>query len=104
MSHQYEKTPAHKRRDYDGNGKLSPAEIAVGVKLVKNANGTGWLRVDPRKRNRPSSIEDGTATKQNAEIDTLKKDNAKKEKENADLVAIVKDMEKRLRKIEGDEK
>ena len=90
---QYDRTPVSRPRNFDGNGKLSPAEKAVGVTVVKNYKGRGWTRNDPRHKNRLATIEDSSVTKQNSEVDKLKK-------ENQDLMLVIKDMDKRLKKME----
>ena len=95
---QHSRTPVSKPRNYDGNGKLAPVEKELGIKLVPNKDGKGWTRIDPRKVNKLATLQDSSVTNQKNEIETLKKD-------NENWKALVKDLEKRLRKIEdGDDK
>ena len=87
------KTPVWRGKNYDGNGKLSPTELAQGMKVENN-------RIVGGKFKRLATIEDSSATKQLAETDELKKDNVSLKKQLQDSLLVIKDLDKRLKKME----
>lgn len=87
---------------YDGNGKIYDLERQSGVKLVPDKSGKGWRKTGLSKEGkRLATIQDDSATKQISEIESLKKENEKLSKTNQDMLALVKDMDKRLKGLEG---
>ena len=86
-------TPVHKGQNYDGNGRLSEAEKAVGVALIgKHPDGKGW-KIN-RSGSKLATLQDASVTKQLARVEKL-------EKENEDYKSVIKDMGERLKKLEG---
>ena len=96
-------TPVHKGANYDGNGKLSESEKNSGVTILrKHPDGKGSIISKPGVR--LATSQDASITKQMNQIEDLKKENVELKKVNADSLALIKDMDKRLHALEGKEK
>lgn len=86
---------------YDGNGIIHQSEKERGIKLIPDKSGKGFRKVGNVKDARKlATLQDDSATKQIAEIEQLKKDNASKDKQLGDAMALIKDMDKRVRYME----
>ena len=85
-------TPVHKHTLYDGNGKLSEAEIKVGIKLEgKNKDGKGW-NVSKPGISRLSTLQDASPTKQNNRMEAIETRQDKTDKKIDDMMAMMKEL------------